>query len=67
MNIETNKYSSEVTIITPPNATPFTIADAVIRKCGTLDVIEDVMYYIECYVNRARRNTACDTTADEIF
>lgn len=33
-------------------ATPFTVADAVIRECGDEEWLEDVVYFIQAYINR---------------
>ncbi len=43
---------NEIKFIIPCGATPFTIADAVIRECNDKDVIEDVIYYLQVYVER---------------
>lgn len=56
MKIETTATSSPCAIpslIVPPGSTPMTIADAVIREVHDKDLIEDVIYYLECYMNRA--------------
>lgn len=44
-----NEYAK---IQTPDGATPLTIADAVIRECDEKETIEDVIYYLKCYVKR---------------
>ena len=47
---------NETKVIVPNGATPLTIADAVIRECNDKDVIEDVIYYLQVYVQREWRN-----------
>lgn len=33
-------------------ATPLTVADAVIRECGDRNWLEDVIYFIQAYIDR---------------
>ena len=50
-------------------ATPFTVADAVIRECPDKDWLEDVVFYLNAYIERAytsnvqadKREKSCNT------
>lgn len=60
MNIESTKLQQPA-LVMPQNATPLTVADALIRWCNDKGFLEDVMYYVECYYNREVRKE-CDVT-----
>lgn len=39
-------------LILQDGATPFTAADAIIRECGDEEWLEDVIFFLQAYINR---------------
>lgn len=40
-------------------ATPFTVADAVIRECADKEWLEDVVFYLNAYIERTYKSKVC--------
>lgn len=39
-------------LILQDGATPFTVADAVIRECGDKEWLEDIIFFLRAYIDR---------------
>lgn len=46
------EYNAENRLILASGATSMTVADAIIRECSDKRWLEDVIYYLEVYVER---------------
>ena len=46
------KIERTCNIDAPAGTTPMTIADAIVRECNDRDILEDVIYYLNCYIER---------------
>jgi len=40
-------------------ATPFTAAEAVVRECPDREWLEDVVFYLNAYIERTYKSKAC--------
>ena len=44
-------------------ATPLTVAELVVRECSDEEFLEDVVYFINCYIERNRKSRLVDCRA----
>ena len=47
-------------------ATPFTVADAVIRECPDREWLADVVFYIDTYIGRTYTSNIVQAESEEV-
>ena len=46
------QFESAVDLTAKGGTTPLSIADAVIRECPEKEWLEDIIYFLQCYIDR---------------